>query len=180
MAHEHDHDRNHAYEHQHDHNHNHGPDCVCGCHDHDHNHEHTHDHEHDHGNSHDHGYVEAFEQEWGSFELEAHMHEQAATVSMNIHPRDGREISFSDLVNVMQSIAQAAENSGGIVGHIKGFARQGDDFAHASVTSADLAPAIEGDKALSFGAEATVQLVAIVLLIDQADLLAICKETLVF
>ena len=138
----------------------------------------THERGNEHKHEHEHNHVEVIEQEWGTIELEAHTHEQAATVSMSIHPKDRCSMAFSDLVNVMQSIAQIAESSGGIVGHIKGFARQDDKYVHVSVTTADLEPTVEGDSSFSFGAAATIQLVAIVLLVDQADLLDICKEAL--
>jgi len=150
------------------HEHEHGPDCTCGCHDHEHAHEHGHHHEHE----------EVVELSWAHVELEAHTHEQAATVSMNIHPKEGSPVAFADLVNTMQEIARASEQSGGIVGHIKAFAKRGDAFARASVTAADLPPTCDGDQSLALNASAEIQLAAIVLLVDQADLLAICKQAL--
>lgn len=155
----------------HEHEHEHGPDCTCGCHD--HGHEHGHDHEHDH-----HEHVETLDLAWARIELEAHTHEQAATVSMDIHPTGCSQIDFTDLVAIMQDIASASERKGGIVGHVKAFAKQGGAFARASVTAGDLAPTCDGDQSGAFGESAEVQLVAIVLLIDQADLLAICKQAL--
>ena len=153
---------------------------------HEHHHEHEHEHEHEHHEHHHrdhehhehHAHQETVELEWGRLEFEAHVHDQAATVSLTAHPKEGCAIAFSDLVRIMESIARAAEEAGGIVGHIKAFAQQDGESAHASVTSADLASTVEGSSSLSFGAGATVQLVAIVLLIDQADLLAICKKEL--
>ena len=152
------------------HEHEHGPDCTCGCHDHDHDHAHDHVHHHEH--------EEVVELSWAHVELEAHTHEQAATVSMNIHPKEGSPVAFVDLVNTMQEIARASEQSGGIVGHIKAFAKRGDAFARASVTAADLPPTCDGDQSLALDASAEIQLAAIVLLVDQADLLAICKQAL--
>ena len=185
--------------HEHEHEHEHDADCTCGCHegqehthehhdhdhghghhhhDHDHDHEHGHDHDHEHGHHHHHSHAETLQLENAVVELEAHTHEQAATVSMRIHPADGTTIAFADIIAMLQRIARAAEDVGGIVGHIKGFAKQGDAFAHASVTAADLAPTTEGDPALAFDATADIQLAAIVLLVSQADLLALCKEAL--
>lgn len=146
------------------HEHDHGPDCTCGCHDHEHEHGHHHEHE------------ESLELSWAHVELEAHTHEQAATVSMNIHPKEGSPVAFVDLVSIMQEIARASEQSGGIVGHIKAFAKRGDTFARASVTAADLPPTCDGDQSLELDASAEIQLAAIVLLVDQADLLATCKQ----
>jgi hypothetical protein len=157
--------------HEHEHGHAHG-------HSYEQEQEFEHGHSHDHHHEHHHSHRETIELEWGQVELEAHVHDQATTVSMNMRPQGDCTIAFTDLVSTMQSIAKTSEEAGGIVGHIKAFARQDDRFVHASVTSADLAPTIDGDSSLSFGAEATIQLVAIVLLIDQADLLALCKESL--
>ena len=142
------------------------------AHDHDHHDHHDHEHRHDH--------LETAEFEWGLVELEAHVHDQAATVSMNVQPQGERSITFSDLVGAMCSIARAAESAGGVVGHIKAFARQGGESARASVTAPELAPTVEGDPALLLGTGATIQLVAIVLLIGKEDLLAICKGALIF
>lgn len=150
------------------HEHEHGPDCTCGCRDHEHAHEHEHHHVHE----------EVVELPWARVELEAHTHEQAATVSMNIHPKEESPVAFADLVNIMQEIARSSEQSGGIVGHIKAFAKRGDAFARASVTAADLPPTCDGDQSLELDASAEIQLAAIVLLVDQADLLAICKQAL--
>lgn len=160
------------------HNRDHGPDCTCGCHGNEHGHGREHEHGHQHDHVHHHGGFEAVELEWGRVELEAHVHDQATTVSMNVLPQEGCTITFSDLIGAMQSIAEAAEGAGGIVGHIKGLARQGSQYAHASVTSVGLAPTVEGDSSLPFGSGAAIQLVAIVLLIGQEDLLAICKSAL--
>lgn len=110
--------------------------------------------------------------------MEAHTHEQAATVSLDIHPKEGSLRSFSDLVSAMQTIADAAEQAGGIVGHIKAFAKKGGVFARASVTAADLPPTYDGDRSLALDALADIQLVAIVLLIDQSDLVDICKNAI--
>ena len=108
------------------HEHEHGPDCTCGCHDHEHAHEHEHHHEHE----------AVVELPWARVELEAHTHEQAATVSMNIHPKEESPVAFADLVNIMQEIARSSEQSGGIVGHIKAFAKRDNAFARVSVGQA--------------------------------------------
>ena len=158
--------------------HKHDPDCTCGCHDHDHEHEHEHEHMHAHEHEHHHTHTESIELTWANVGFEAHTHDQAATVSMNVYPKDGCAFAFSNLVDIMQAIAQAAESAGGFVGHIKGFARRGDEFAHASVTAADLPPTFEGDQTLSLDTATEIQLVAIVLLISEDDLLAICKNAL--
>lgn len=142
---------------------------------HDHEHVHGHDHDHDHGHEHQ---ATIFETAWGVAQLEAHTHEQAATVSITVHTNAGDTLAFSDIVSLMQQLAEKAEAEGGIIGHIKAFARQGDSFVHASVTAADIAPALEGDTVQCFGEDADIQIVAIVLLVDQDLLVRICEELL--
>lgn len=135
-------------------------------------HEHHAHHEH-------HNHRESFAINGAEAFLEAHMHDQAATVSAAICPAEGEAFAFARLVDAMREIASASEAAGGIVGHVKAFAREGDAFAHASVTAAGLEPACEGDVEESFGEEADIQLVAIVLLVGQNDLIDICRNALV-
>ena len=138
--------------------------------DHDHA-EHSHIHHHDHRQ-------ETLSISWGMARLEAHTHEQAATVSVDLHPSEGKALPFGDVVAIMRRIAEEAEASGGVVGRVKAFARQGGAFAHASVTASYLEPTVEGDTALGYGPSSTIQLVAIGLLVDQEALLDICKGAL--
>ena len=152
-----------------------------------HDHENEHDHEqaydsesgHEHTPHHEHNHREQFAVACGEAFLEAHMHDQAATVSAALCPDEGSVISFEQLVSALSSIASNAEAAGGIIGHIKAFAREEDVFAHASSTDASRKPDVEGDTAASFGPEADIQLVAIALLIDQDELISICKRAIV-
>lgn len=155
--------------HDHDHDHEHGPDCDCGCHDHDHHHDHGHDHHHDHG------YTEAFELPIAQVSLEAHVHEQASTVSASFAVKEGQLLPFGTLVDAMGVIAEQVEAAGGIVGHIKAFGKTSDSFAHASVTAAGFDPTYEGDPSLAIGVGDDAQLVAIALFIDQDHLISIVK-----
>ncbi len=150
-----------------------GNDCK-----HEHGHGHDHDHEHSHGHHHRHGHVESVELSWASVDMEASSHEQASTVSVAIRPKPESEAAFSGLVDAMRSIARAVEDAGGIVGHIKAFAKRGDVFARASVTAADLPPVCDGDQSLSLDPSADIQFVAIALLVDEERLAAICKDVL--
>lgn len=143
-------------------------------HEHEH-HEHAHEHEHEH---HEHAHRESFMIPGAEVFVEAHMHDQAATVSMALCPAESRACEFGVLVAAMTEIAKRAESAGGIIGHIKAFARQDQLFAHASVTVADIEPAIEGDSTLAFGEESDIQLVAIVMLIELEELIEICKASL--
>ena len=143
----------------------HGPECTCGCHDHSHGHEHGHGHEHHH---HDHAdvYERSVELEWGTAALESHVHDQASTVSATINARAETGKTFETLVQAMRDIARQAELSGGIIGHIKAYARAADSFAHASATDAQHAPSCEGDVQMPLSPGVQCQIVAIVLLID--------------
>ena len=131
-------------------------------------------HAHHHGQSH----RESFAIPCGESFLEAHMHDQAATVSMVICPDEGTVMAFADLAAALESIASCVEEAGGIVGHIKAFAREGDFFARASITQAGEKAGCEGDVGRSFGPEADIQLVAIALLLGQEELLAICRQAM--
>lgn len=141
-----------------------------------HGHDH-HDHDHDHDHAHDH-FEETLEAPWGSVQIEAHTHEQAATVSMVLRPSADALVPFSLIVSSMQRIAEDVEAAGGIVGHVKAFAREGSSFAHASVTAAYLEPALEGGASLGYGTQADIQLVAIALLISQDELVRVCEDAL--
>ncbi len=160
MSHGHEH-------HHHDHEHEHG-----------HQHDHEHGHHHDHDGHHHHGHEETVRVDHANVLLEAHTHEQTATVSMTFEPDPDATLVFGDLVSLMQKIAEAIESAGGIVGHIKAYGKQEGDFVHASVTAAGLEPTYEGNLDMDLGNEATVQLAAIALLIDQDRLLDICKNAL--
>lgn len=146
----------------------HGPDCSCGCHD--HGHEHGHANESGHGHSHAHAQERIVDFVWAEAALESHVHDQAATVSTTLHVRQDAGKAFGALVESLQSIAKQVESAGGIVGHIKAYARAGESFAHASATDAQHAPACEGDARLPLGPDVQCQLVAIALLIDLEQL----------
>lgn len=138
--------------------------------------DHGHGHDHEHGHEHNHNYRESFAVASGEAFLEAHTHDQAATVSLAICPDEGASISFGNLADTLCDIAAEIEAAGGIVGHIKAFASQDGAFAHASVTEANRKPDLEGDVAVPFGPDADIQLVAIALLLDEQTLISICKR----
>ena len=97
---------------------------------------------------------------------------------MAISPVDPGCLRFADLVEAMRSIADAVEARGAIVGHVKAYARQGGSTARASVTAAGMVAVAEGAADLVLGVGADIQLVAIALLADRDDLIAICKDAL--
>ncbi|MBR0405480.1 MAG: hypothetical protein IJI68_09845 [Eggerthellaceae bacterium] len=126
-----------------------------------------------------HGHRESFAVPCGEAFLEAHEHDQAMTVSVAICPEEGASIVFEELVEALRSIASGIEATGGIVGHVKAFARQDGAFAHASATEAGREPDCEGDVSFAFGFDADIQFVAIALLLGQDELISLCKSALV-
>lgn len=146
----------------------HGPDCTCGCHD--HKHHHDHDHAHNHGHHHEGAHERTVGLAWADVTLESHVHEQASTVSATIRAHVGSGKTFGALVGALQSIALQVESCGAIVGHIKAYARVGEEFAHASATDAQHEPACDGNIELALGPDVQCQFVAIALLIDLAEL----------
>ena len=156
-------------------NEEHGPDCTCGCHDHGHEGERGHHHEHgghhrEHNHAHEHAHKRKVELGWGTAALESHTHEQAATVSATICAQSNSSTTFARLVEALQAVARQVESAGGIVGHIKAYAKLGDSFAHASATDAQHAPSCEGVLDLPLNPETHCQLVAIALLVDLEQL----------
>lgn len=164
-------------------------DCECGhdhgaSHEHERGHEHGHEHEHehghdgDHGHEHGHSHESVLELDFATVELSSHMHDQAATVSATIKLNEGATGKFEQLTSALQAIAERAEASGGIVGHIKGYAETGEGFAHASCTDAALGVTTQGDPALALDSSSQIQLVAIVMLVDLHDLQHIVADAL--
>ena len=127
------------------------------------------------GGHHGHNYRESFAVACGEVFLEAHVHDQAATVSVAVCPDEGVKVAFGDIVSALSAVASAVEDAGGIVGHLKAFGSQDGSFANASVTVGDREPDVGGDAAVSFGCDADIQFVAIALFISQDELIAICK-----
>ena len=176
---EHAHGREHDHEHSHEHDRGHGRhrDHDHG-HEHEHNHGHHHDHEHEHSHDHHHEHENALQLTWADITLSSHTHDQASVVSAAIKVREEGNTTFEALIGALRSIAVAAEAAGGIVGHIKGFARTGEAFVHASCTDANQPPQFEGDAAFALGPESQVELVAIVMLIELEELEHIVEEAL--
>ena len=159
----------------------HGPDCTCGCHEGKHEHDHAghgHDHRHDHRHDHAEGRTRAIELGWADVALESHVHEQASTVSATIpaHAESGK--TFEALIEALRITSENIEAAGGIMGHIKAYARSGESFAHASATDAQHEPTCEGDVQLPLEPDVQTQLVAIALLIGLDDLESIVVEAL--
>ena len=103
-------------------------------------------------------------------------HEQAVTASIAIEPLPGLRVRFDDVVGFMERVASYVEEHGGIVGHIKALAREGDVSAHASVVAAGMTERPDAGELVDFGEEADIQMVVIAFLLDCDMLLALCQK----
>ena len=136
---------------------------------------HEHEHEHEHGTE---TVAEVLHFKRACVQLEAHTHEQAAAVSLRVQVKHDALLPCERIVRLLQDIAARAAASGGVVGHIKGFARQAGATFRVSVTAAGLEPSCEGNRSLPFDSSADIQLVAIVLLLPQEVLQVLVRQAL--
>lgn len=133
----------------------HPEDCTCGCHDHDHeeheHHHHDHDHEgHDHCCDHDH---EHHHHDHDFHEHDHHDHDHGHTYEVagykvvETHKHEGATIcSFEkDLQKPAAEVRTAMENAineleqwldaeGALIGHVKGYIREGGPVTTFSTT----------------------------------------------
>ena len=93
-------------------------------HDQEHHHEHTHHHEHEHGHPHEHDH--------GS-PIEITTHENAVIGTVRIRIPGSYDTALEDLRTRMDQTAREVEESGGMVGHIKAFAREETRTAMVSI-----------------------------------------------
>ena len=112
-----EHEHHHGHEHEHEHGHEH-------VHHHDHDHEHEHRHEHDHEHHHDHGHDSP---------IEITTHEEAVIGTVRVRIPGSYEEALEDLKTRMAQTADEVEAAGGMVGHIKAFAREEARTAMVSI-----------------------------------------------
>ena len=93
-------------------------------HDQEHHHEHTHHHEHEHRHPHEHDH--------GS-PIEITTHENAVIGTVRIRIPGSYDTALEDLRTRMDQTAREVEESGGMVGHIKAFAREETRTAMVSI-----------------------------------------------
>lgn len=152
-----------------------------------HGHEHGHDFgvgalkpDHPHADAHPHDHVPARtwsqDCDWAHLHFEGHEHDQASVITVTVKLLAGQEVPFSKLVAVAQQAARDVEAAGGIVGHIKGFAREGDTYAHVSITDSALPATESGDVAASFTEHAEIQFVLIAMLVTLNDLRGVIED----
>lgn len=98
--------------------------------DHKHDHgEHEHEHEHEHGHGHEHHHDEDVLIDDGSRFLSMLEHEGQLVASYRLNLPGALDTAKSTLSEFTGAIAEAVYAQGGVVGHIKAFARsQGDSF----------------------------------------------------
>ena len=91
------------------------------CHDHDHEHHHDHDHEHDHGVP----------------SLEISFHDEAVIATVRCIVPGAYEEAVQALQEAMKKTAAAIEDHGGLIGHVKAFAREENRSCMISIPEAD-------------------------------------------
>ena len=120
--HEHGHDEHDHHEHgHHDHGHHDHDHHDHGHHDHDHHDHDHHDHEHDHGVP--------------SLEMSSHEQAVIATVRCVIPGEYGEAVDA--LKDAMRKTAAEIEDNGGLIGHVKAFAREENRSCMISIPEAD-------------------------------------------
>lgn len=108
--------------HEHEHHHEHGHEHHHHEHEHDHEHRHGYEHEHDHEHHHDH-----------DAPIEITTHENAVIGTVRIRIPGSYEEALEDLKARMAETADEVEAAGGMVGHIKAFAREESRTAMVSI-----------------------------------------------
>jgi hypothetical protein len=148
-----------------DHEHEHGHD-----HEHEHDHEHGHDHEHEHGghhhHHHDHDHEDGDSNEVvliddGRTFLNVIDHEGSIVASYRFTMPGTLDEAKSKLSEFASKLSDDVDAQGGIVGHIKAFARERGNSFRVSVTMHD--PDIMDFE----GRDVSVEGVAIVLAVDR-------------
>ena len=154
--HVHDHrDHDHTHDH-HDHSHAHDHDHTHDCHNHSHDHEHTHDHHH-HGSE-----VPS---------VSVYTHEIATVGSVKCRIGGNYEEVLEKLKHCMKETAEAVEEAGGLIGHVKAFAREEARTCMISITEGEDMQCRQG-----FAGGIYVESANIVFGIAPAELKAILKK----
>ena len=124
--HHHDHDEECGCGHEHHHgHHHHDHDEECGC-GHEHHHEH-HDHDHDHEHEHEHGVPS----------LEMSFHDEAVIATVRCVIPGTYDEASEVLKSAMKKTAAEIEDNGGLIGHIKAFAKEENRSCMISIPEAD-------------------------------------------
>ena len=152
---EHDHKNSHDHKHDcgHSHGHGHSHDQACG-HDHSHDHDCGHDHNHnrdcshDHGHDHDCGHHHDHECNHHHHEHEHHHTEEIPSVSVYTHDMavvgsvrcrisGTYEAALDRLQSCMAQAAGAVESAGGLIGHVKAYAKEEARSCMLSITEGE-------------------------------------------
>ncbi|MBR3243566.1 MAG: hypothetical protein IKF90_12850 [Parasporobacterium sp.] len=135
-GHHHDHEE-HGHHHHHDHeehgHHHHHEECGCG-HDHHDHHDHHHEghdfHEHDH-HDHDHGHTYEVP---GYKIVETHNHEGATICSFEKEMKKPANEVKASMEAAILSLEDWLEESGALIGHVKGYIKEGGPVTTFSTT----------------------------------------------
>ena len=100
-------------------------DEGCGCHDHHHGHDHEHHHEHHHHEQ------EAFPA------VSVYTHETATVGSVKCRIAGEYEEALNRLQKCMEETAREVEAAGGLIGHVKAFAKEEARYCMISITDGE-------------------------------------------
>lgn len=137
------------------------------------NHAHGHEHHHHHEEQ-----SRAIDGRYLNGTLNARVHEQAAVASVVLDIGDSVELPLEYIVTVMGRIARLSESAGGIVGHIKARITNGEQMGHISVVDAANPAVVEGSLPEVLDSSFSIELAAIILLLDPATLATLCCKAL--
>ena len=158
--------------------HEHSANC-CGQH-----HDHRHDddcceHHHEHGNSYcDHHHDHHHEAQTMSFNVGGGValcrlssHEEANIVSCTLE-LENTELELQSLAAALAGVATDIEEAGGLIGHIKCAAQNGESFARISVTQAGIDPFVESHNLEILNEETDISLALIVFAVEHEQIIS--------
>ncbi len=158
--------------------HEHSANC-CGQH-----HDHHHDddcceHHHEHGDSYcDHHHDHHHEAQTMSFNVGGGValcrlssHEEANIVSCTLE-LENTELELQSLAAALAGVATDIEEAGGLIGHIKCAAQNGESFARISVTQAGIDPFVESHNLKILNEETDISLALIVFAVEHEQIIS--------
>ena len=153
--HSHNHDGN-CCEH-HEHHYNHETECCSGHHEH---HEHHHE-----------AQTMSFNVGGGVALCRLSSHEEANIVSCTLE-LENTELELQSLAAALAGVATDIEEAGGLIGHIKCAAQNGESFARISVTQAGIDPFVESHNLKILNEETDISLALIVFAVEHEQIIS--------
>ena len=153
----HEHHRNDDCCEHHEHHHNHETECCGGHHEH---HEHHHEAE-----------TLSFNVGGGVALCRLSSHEEANIVSCTLE-LENTELELQSLAAALAGVATDIEEAGGLIGHIKCAAQNGESFARISVTQAGIDPFVESHNLKILNEETDISLALIVFAVEHEQIIS--------